>query len=154
MPANTAPIFTLTPEIMWTANMTVANTGNLSAGTSYIVFSAGTNGSYVQKIRFRHQSTNTNNAATMARVFINNGGALGTAAKATPSFTQKLFSNENTATAAPAGGVTATAVLAGRDTVCEVDVRGGQRAEILPCPSVLKFSKAILKSFYNAYIIH
>ncbi len=78
MPANTAPIFTLTPEIMWTTNMTVANTGNLSAGTSYMVFSANTNGSYVQKIRFRHQSTNTNNAATMARVFINNGGALAT----------------------------------------------------------------------------
>jgi hypothetical protein len=83
MPANTAPIFTLTPEIMWTANMTVANTGNLSAGTSYVVFTAGTNGSYVQKIRFRHQSTNTNNAATMARVFINNGGALGTPANNT-----------------------------------------------------------------------
>jgi hypothetical protein len=83
MPANTAPIFTLIPEIMWTVNMTVANTGNLSAGTSYVVFSAGTNGSYVQKIRFRHQSTNTNNAATMARVFINNGGALGTPANNT-----------------------------------------------------------------------
>ena len=83
MPANTAPIFTLLPEIMWTTNMTVANTGNLSAGTSYMVFSAGTNGSYVQKIRFRHQSTNTNNAATMARVFINNGGALATAANNT-----------------------------------------------------------------------
>jgi len=83
MPANTAPIFTLVPEIMWTTNMTVANTGNLSAGTSYMVFSANTNGSYVQKIRFRHQSTNTNNAATMARVFINNGSSTGTAANNT-----------------------------------------------------------------------
>ena len=83
MPANTAPIFTLTPEIMWTINMTAANTGNLSAGTSYMVFSANTNGSYVQKIRFRHQSTNANNVATMARVFINNGGALATPANNT-----------------------------------------------------------------------
>ena len=83
MAANTAPIFTLRPDIQSTVNMVAANTGNLSAGTSYIVFSAGTNGSYVQKIRFRHQSTNTNNVATMARVFINNGGALGTAANNT-----------------------------------------------------------------------
>ena len=100
MPANTAPIFTLTPEIMWTANMTVANTGNLSAGTSYIVFSAGTNGSYVQKIRFRHQSTNTNNAATMARVFINNGGALGTAANNTIFDEITLAANTASKTAA------------------------------------------------------
>lgn len=83
MPANTAPIFTLTPEVSWTTNMTVANTGNLSAGTSYAVFTAGTNGSYVQKIRFRHQSTNTNNVATVARVFINNGSSTGTAANNT-----------------------------------------------------------------------
>lgn len=83
MPANTAPIFTIVPEVMWTANMTAANTGNLSAGTAYIVFSAGTNGSYVQKIRFRHQSNNTNSVATVARVFINNGGATGTTANNT-----------------------------------------------------------------------
>jgi hypothetical protein len=83
MPANTAPIFTLTPEVSWTTNMTVANTGNLSAGTSYAVFTAGANGSYVQKIRFRHQSTNTNNVATVARVFINNGSSTGTAANNT-----------------------------------------------------------------------
>ena len=79
MPANTAPIFTLTPQVEWGINMNTANTGNMSAGTAYIVYSAGTNGSYVQKIRFRHQSTNTtNSAATVARVFINNGGASGT----------------------------------------------------------------------------
>lgn len=83
MAANTAPIFTIKPEVMWSANMSIANTGNLSAGTSYMVFSAGSNGSYVQKIRFRHQSNNTNNAATVARVFINNGGVTGTTANNT-----------------------------------------------------------------------
>ena len=83
MPANTSPIFTIVPEVMWTTNMIAANTGNLSAGTAYIVFSAGTNGSYVQKIRFRHQSNNTNSVATVARVFINNGGATGTTANNT-----------------------------------------------------------------------
>lgn len=83
MPANTAPIFTLTPEVTWSINMTVANTGNLSGGTFYGIFTGATNGSYLQKIRFRHQSTNQNNVATVARVFINNGGATGTAANNT-----------------------------------------------------------------------
>lgn len=78
MPANTSPIFTLTPEVMWSANMILANNTNLSANTNnYLVFSAGTNGSYVQKIRFRHQSTNvTSSQATVVRVFINNGGVV------------------------------------------------------------------------------
>ena len=83
MPANTAPIFTLTPAIEWSATMNAANTGNISAGTSYIVYSAGTNGSYVQKIRFRHQSINANSVATVGRVFINNAGPLSVAANNT-----------------------------------------------------------------------
>jgi hypothetical protein len=73
MPANTSPIFTLTPSVEWGSQMNAANTGGITGGTAYPVFTAGTNGSYVQKIRFRHQSNNTNNAATVARVFINNG---------------------------------------------------------------------------------
>ena len=46
---------------------------------------AGTNGSYVQKIRFRHlPNTSTANANnTVARVWINNGSAVGTAANST-----------------------------------------------------------------------
>jgi hypothetical protein len=78
MPANTSPIFTLTPDVMWSANMILANATNLSANTNnYLVMSAGTNGSYVQKIRFRHQSNNlTSSQATVVRVFINNGGVV------------------------------------------------------------------------------
>ena len=85
MPANTSPIFTLTPSVEWTTvNMTAGNTGNLTgATTSYLVFTAGANGSYVQKIRFRHQSNNSNNVQTVVRVFINNGGAIGTIANDT-----------------------------------------------------------------------
>jgi hypothetical protein len=78
MPANTAPIFTLRPEIMWNVSVTDANnTGNLTSGTVYPVFTAGTEGSYVQKIRFRH--TGANSAATVARVWINNGSTTATA---------------------------------------------------------------------------
>ena len=82
MPANTSPIFTLAPEIMWDGTIATANnTGDLTSGTIYPVFTAGTNGSYVQKIRFRH--TGANSAATVGRVWINNGAATTTAANNT-----------------------------------------------------------------------
>ena len=82
MPANTAPIFTLRPEILWNNNISAANnTGDLTSGIIYAVFTGGTEGSYVQKIRFRH--TGANAAATVARVWINNGGVHTTAANNT-----------------------------------------------------------------------
>ena len=77
MPANTAPIFTLLPEILWNNSVTAANTTtDLTSGTIYDVFTGGTNGSYVQKIRFRHVGTNV---ATVVRVWLNNGGVTTTA---------------------------------------------------------------------------
>jgi hypothetical protein len=82
MAANTSPIFTLSPEIQWAISATTANTTkDLSSGTIYPVFTGGTNGSYVQRIRFRTLGTNL--AATVARVWINNGSATGTAANNT-----------------------------------------------------------------------
>ncbi len=78
MPANTTPIFSLVGAVEWSDSITAANTTtNLTSGTIYLVFSAGTNGSYVQKIRFRHQTTNS--SATVARVWINNGSTTATA---------------------------------------------------------------------------
>ena len=78
MPANTTPIFSIAGDIQWSHNVSVANnTGDLTSGTIYPVFTGGTNGSYVQKIRFRH--TGANAAAVVARVWINNGGTTGTA---------------------------------------------------------------------------
>ena len=77
MPANTAPIFTLLPEILWNNSVSAANTTtDLTSGTIYDVFTGGTNGSYVQKIRFRHVGTNV---STVVRVWLNNGGATTTA---------------------------------------------------------------------------
>ena len=79
MPANTSPIFTLTPDIQWAISATTANTTkDLSSGTIFQVFSAGTNGSYVQRIRFR--TLGTNSAASVGRVWINNGSTTNTAA--------------------------------------------------------------------------
>ena len=62
---------------MWNNSVSAANTTtDLTSGTIYDVFTGGTNGSYVQKIRFRHVGTNV---ATVVRVWLNNGGATTTA---------------------------------------------------------------------------
>jgi hypothetical protein len=78
MPANTSPIFTLSPDIQWAISATTANTTkDLTSGTIFLVFSAGTNGGYVQRIRFRPLGQNL--AASVGRVFINNGQTTATA---------------------------------------------------------------------------
>lgn len=77
MPANTSPIFTLTPDIQWAYSAITANTTkDLTSGTAYQVFSADpTNGGFVQRVRFRTLGTNVQ---SMARIWINNGGTTGT----------------------------------------------------------------------------
>jgi hypothetical protein len=78
MPANTAPIFTLVPEVSWGPNaITTANTAKDGTGTVLTVFTAGANGSYVQRVRFRPSGTCVQ---TVARLFINNGSVNSTAA--------------------------------------------------------------------------
>jgi hypothetical protein len=78
MPANTQPIFTLTPDVSWgTSAITTANTAMDGTGTVVTVFTAATNGSYVQKLRVKPAGTNVQ---TVVRVFINNGSTNATAA--------------------------------------------------------------------------
>jgi hypothetical protein len=78
MPANTAPIFSLTPKTSWgTTAITTANTAKDGTGTVLGVYTAGANGSYVQRVRFRPAGTNVQ---TVARLFINNGSTNATAA--------------------------------------------------------------------------
>ena len=78
MPQNTQPIFTLTPDVAWgTTTVATANTAKDGTGTVLTVFTAGANGSYVQRVRFRPAGTNVQ---TVARVFINNGSTNATAA--------------------------------------------------------------------------
>ena len=83
MAANTQPIFSIQGEAQWSTLMNAANTGNVTGTTSYLVFTAGTNGSFVQKIRFRHVPPSGNTAATVARVWINNGGEVTVASNST-----------------------------------------------------------------------
>jgi len=87
MPANTAPLFTLTPHISWGSvdDNAAATAGPiLSAntamdGTGYVtsVFTAGANGSYIQKLVCRPVGTNV---TTVLRVFLNNGSTNATQA--------------------------------------------------------------------------
>ena len=75
---NTQPIYTASADTQWIGAATVANTTkDLSSGTAYLAFTASATGGYVQRMRFR---ANGSNAATVARVFINNGGVTGTTA--------------------------------------------------------------------------
>lgn len=83
MAANVQPIYSKTADIQWsTSTVLSANTTtDLTSGTIYHVFSADTtNGGYVQRIRFRPLGSN---AATVARVWINNGGDTTTASNNT-----------------------------------------------------------------------
>jgi len=84
MTANTTPIFTGTPAISWaTADgnggtngpLKTANTNMDGTGTVTTVFTAGANGSYVQRIVARPAGSCT---ASVLRVFINNGSASST----------------------------------------------------------------------------
>jgi len=74
MAANTAPIYSIAGDVNSVAALNsglvvgpTANTAQDGSGTLYKAFTAGANGSYVQKIRFRPVGSP---AATVARVFI------------------------------------------------------------------------------------
>jgi len=74
MPANTAPIYSIVGAVDSVASNNsglvvgpTANSGLDGTGTLYKAFTAGTNGSYVQKVRFRPVGSP---AATVCRVFI------------------------------------------------------------------------------------
>lgn len=74
MPANTSPIYSITGDTQSVAQNNTglivgptANTAQDGTGTMYKLFTAGANGSYVQKVRFRPVGSP---AATVCRVFI------------------------------------------------------------------------------------
>lgn len=80
MAANTNPIYSRTADIQWITGITAANTNaDLTAGTSYLVFTAdATEGGFVREVRIKANPAN-NTAATVARLWLNNGATLGTA---------------------------------------------------------------------------
>ena len=76
MSANTTPIFTLTPRNAYITTGTSANTNLDGTGTVATVVTAGTNGSYINRVRITHLGTNV---ATVVRLFVNNGSTNTTA---------------------------------------------------------------------------
>lgn len=84
MPANTDPIYSRRGQLasngttgMAPALTTAANDYTGAGASNAVVFTAdSTNGSFVQRIRFKATGTNV---ATVARIFINNGSAATTA---------------------------------------------------------------------------
>jgi hypothetical protein len=75
MPANTSPIFPVTPQIGWTT-LTTANTATDGTGTVATIFTATTDGSRVDYLQCTSRGTNV---ATLLRVFLNNGSTNATA---------------------------------------------------------------------------
>jgi hypothetical protein len=91
MPAATTPIFTIVPNVggIGTVLTSAANTAFDGTGTVVTTFTAGANGSYVQNITWNPGNGVSNNVATVARVFLNNGNSTATS-------TNNLFIGEVT----------------------------------------------------------
>lgn len=89
MPANTSPIYTLTPNNgRVTITQTAANTSSAGGGTVgtdiFKAFTAGANGSFVQRVRFCTVATApTTGVATVLRVFISTTASGSTTASTT-----------------------------------------------------------------------
>jgi hypothetical protein len=77
MPANTLPIFTITPNLaadggtsMGAVIAAAANDMTGAGANNVLVFTAGANASYVRRLHFKAVGTNIQ---TVARIFLNNG---------------------------------------------------------------------------------
>lgn len=75
MPANTSPIFPLTPNVSWVP-LATANTAKDGTGTAPVLFTAGANGSRLDTVKVKAKGTNV---ATVLRLFLNNGSDPATA---------------------------------------------------------------------------
>lgn len=107
MPANTSPIYSIVGAVDSVATNNsglvvgpTANTALDGTGTLYKAFTAGTNGSYIQKMRFRPVGSP---AATVCRVFISSSS--------TTSATATWLYDEITLPAATLSQTTATSVF-------------------------------------------
>jgi hypothetical protein len=77
MVANTAPIYSVRPNVDWTPAITAANTAKDGTGTTTLLFQAGADGSMISHIVAQPYGTNV---ASLARVFLNNNSSPATAA--------------------------------------------------------------------------
>ena len=103
MALNTNPIYSGVGDIQWGATALVAaNTTYEATGSNVLtVFSSSVSGSFVQRVRFKASGSTV---ATVARLFINNGGAITTTAN-------NILFDEITLPAITSGSTAATAVF-------------------------------------------
>ncbi len=80
MAANTAPIFSLTPIISWSGNLTSATNNYDGTSGTTLAYTAGSFGSYVRMMTAEAAGSNV---ASVVRIFINNGATTGTASNNT-----------------------------------------------------------------------
>jgi len=121
MVANTTPIYTLTPDVS-NNNGTGFGGTILTATGDYtgqsanhvLVHTAGANGSYIRRLRFKAIGTNV---ATVARIYINNGSTNATA-------TNNVFYGE---VSLPATSATNTASTPDIDYPMEFALASGER---------------------------
>ena len=99
MAANTTPLFTLTPVIGVGSIIATANTALDGTGTVATLFTAGANGARVDYIKIKYTGTSV---ATLARIFINNGGSNATAANNSLFVEQAITANTISQVAAQA----------------------------------------------------
>lgn len=82
MSMNTAPVFTLTPHIAWTTITTAETSLDGTGANVALIFTAGANGSFIQSITAKSNTTNAT-AATSFCVYLNNGSTHTSAANNT-----------------------------------------------------------------------
>ena len=97
MAANTAPIYSRLSDVQWIVASISNTTKDLTSGTIYLVWTAdSTNGGFLDQVVFQPFGTNT---ASVARVWLNNGSATGTAANNTMLKDVTLAATTNSETA-------------------------------------------------------
>lgn len=124
MPANTAPVYSLTPNIGRVA-VTAANTSSAGGGTIgtdiFLAFTAGANGAWITKIRLNPVATvaATVTAATTHRVFLSTK-----ASGATTGGTDTFLFQELAASAVTADAT--TAAVASLEIPCNFALNANQ----------------------------
>lgn len=102
MAQNTTPIFGLTPHTNGITTGTSANTNKDGTGTVATIFTAGANGSKIERVFLQHMGGNT---ATVIRFFVNNGSSNTTPANNYLVHEEALASWSNSETAASTSSV-------------------------------------------------
>lgn len=102
MAQNQSPIFGLTPHTSGITTGTSANTNKDGTGTVATIFTAGANGSKIDRVFLQHMGSNV---ATVIRFFVNNGSTNTTAGNNYLVHEEALAAWSNSETAASTSSI-------------------------------------------------